>query len=386
MLLPSLFVAAAIAEPKDLSADLEQIRRNNDVSSMVCAAYRDGELLGAGAAGWYSYEDTTPVTVESKYHIGSCTKAMTAVLVGMMVDEGALAWDTPIADALPGIVEEPNEHWGTVTIRDLLGHRAGIDANRNRALMSLPGMLSLAADPLTLREQRRKIAEWILSNEPQLPGGDEGEFAYSNHGYILAGAILEAHYDTSWEELMRERIFEKLGMDSAGFGPPGEVGKLTEPVGHLKRDEWQPMNLVEGQRMPDNPANFGPAGTVHANIIDWGKFVDDFEQGLDGAGKLLKTDTYKAIIADIDGDTYALGWGVSQRSWADGLVFNHSGSNTYWFSVTWAAPEKDLVLLCASNVPPNPGSPACDAAIGMMVGHFNTDSSSDTKPTPQSGD
>jgi CubicO group peptidase (beta-lactamase class C family) len=370
MLFVSLCVAAVLAEPKDLSAELEVIRRDHDVSSMVCAAYRDGELLGSGAAGSYSYEEVTPVTTQSKYHIGSCTKAMTAVLVGMMVDEGALVWDTPIATALDGLVDEPNKHYYKVTIRDLLGHRAGIDANRNQTLMRLPGMLSLAAEPISMREQRRKIAELILSTEPQIPGGDNGEYAYSNHGYILAGVILEQHYDKPWEDLIHERIFEPLGMESAGFGPPGESGKMTEPVGHIKRDGWQPMKIIDGQRLPDNPASFGPAGTVHANIIDWGKFVDDYAQGLDGKGELLNTESYEAIISDNDGDSYALGWGVAQRPWADGLVLNHSGSNTYWFCVTWTAPEKDLVMVCASNVPPNPGSTACDAAIGMMVGRF----------------
>lgn len=381
MVLMTAVAAAMIAEPRDMSPELEEIRRNYDVASMVCAVYRDGELIGSGASGWYSYEDTTPVTVDSRYHIGSCTKAMTSVLVGMLVDEGKINWDTPVDEALVALGgDEFDPHWSTVTVSDLLAHRSGIDEDHIQELYFMPWTLASQEPSLSPREQRREVARAVLERPAQLPG-DEGvpPYEYSNFGYILAGAILEVHTDTPWEELMQERIFEPLGMDSAGFGPPGELDEMTEPVGHMGGGEWKPMLLEEGTRLPDNPPSYGPAGRVHASVIDWGKFVDDFEQGLDGEGRLLKTETYQAIAEDADGDGYALGWGVSKRDWAKGVTLSHAGSNRFWYSVTWTAPELDLVMLCATNVPPDPGQPASDEAIGMMVGVFNhSDTDSDS--------
>ncbi|GAB5496333.1 MAG: hypothetical protein Phyf2KO_14130 [Phycisphaerales bacterium] len=382
MVLMTAVVAAMIAEPRDLSSELEKIRRNHDVASMVCAIYHDGELVGSGASGWYSYEDTTPVTIESKYHIGSCTKAMTSVLIGMLVEEGKIDWDTPVAEALAEVSDEVDEHWETVTIRDLLGHRAGIMESHSSSLLSLPWYVNSFDKLLDQRDQRATIASAVLQERPQLRREEDGSmpYAYSNFGYILAGVIAETHYDTPFEDLLRERIFEPLGMASAGFGPPGELGAMIEPVGHAGGEEWNPMLLEKGKRLPDNPPAYAPAGRVHASVIDWGKFVNDFDRGLDGEGKLLKSETYQAIALDADGDGYALGWGVSQRDWAGGKTLSHSGSNRFWYCVTWTAPERDLVMVCATNVPPNPGQPASDEAIGMMLNAFQD------APEPGTGD
>jgi len=372
MLLASFAVASVVLnEPRDISEEMEPIRAQADIASLVCAAYKDGELVASGATGWLSHEHPVPVTLENKYHIGSCTKAMTAALIGLLVERGELTWDTSIAEALPGITDEVNEAYQELTVHDLLGHRAGIAEAQNQGLTTMPWILANAEKQLPVRSQRRAIAEAILRSGPQVEGGDDGAFVYSNLGYILAGVIIEEKFDKPWEEVMVQEIFEPLGMTSAGFGPPGAVGEATEPMGHVKRDEWQVLELVEGERLPDNPASYGPAGTVHASILDWAKFVSDFEQGLEGEGKLLKQETYEAIASDNDGDGYALGWGSLEREWGGGTVLSHAGSNTYWYAVAWVAPETDFIAVAASNMPPDVASGACDMAIGLMVQEFN---------------
>ena len=367
MLLTSVAFAFLLSEPRDVTAEIEIFRNQADIASLVCAAYKDGELVATGATGWLSHEHPIPITIESQYHIGSCTKAMTAALMGMLVERGDVTWDTSIAEALPGITDEMNDAYNTLTIRQLLGHRAGIAESQSRGLISMPWILASAEPVMPERQQRRAIAEAILRSGPQIVGGDEGAFMYSNLGYILAGVIIEEKFDLSWEEVMTERIFEPLGMDSAGFGPPGEVGEVTQPMGHVARDGWQALPLIEGERLPDNPANYGPAGTVHANIVDWGRFVADFEQGLEGKGKLLKQETYAEIARDPEDDGYALGWASMQRDWGRGTVYTHAGSNTYWYAVAWVAPETDLVVLAASNMPPDAAAQACDATVGLLV-------------------
>ncbi len=377
MLLSSLVIAGVLGEPKDMSAEIEPLRNQADIASLVCAAYKDGQLVAASATGWLSHDHPIPVTVESQYHLGSCTKAMTAVLMGMLVERGDIGWETSIADALPGITDEVHDAFGSLTIRHLLGHRAGIAESQSQGLLTMPWILASASPALPERQQRRAIAEAILRSGPQIEGGDDGAFLYSNLGYILAGVIIEEKFDKPWEVVMIEEIYEPLGMTSAGFGPPGEVGKATQPMGHIKRDEWKSLPLIEGERLPDNPANYGPAGTAHASIVDWGKFVADFEQGLEGKGALLKQETYEQIASDPDDDGYALGWATMQRDWARGAVLTHAGSNTYWYAVTWVAPETDLVLLAASNMPPDAAAEACDSVIGLMLQAFNNPTDED---------
>lgn len=369
-----LIAGAVLAdEPRDFSAELERIRRGYDLPSIAAAAFRDGELLGSGAAGYYSMEHAIPVTTDSRYHLGSCTKAMTAAVVASVVEQGLLSWDTTLPEALPTIEPLMNERYRSVTIRDLLSHRAGIAESANPTVGTLPWTLLAGMGDATPREQREELTKTVLNLAPSADPG--ASFVYSNFGYIIAALAAETATDQSWEALVRARVFEPLGMTSAGLGPPGEPttpeeGRVTEPVGHTKFDEWRPMMLLEGRPEPDNPVVFNPAGRVHASVLDWGRFVSDFQQGLDGEGRLLQPATYETLAADPEGDGYALGWGVADAEWARGPVFQHAGSNRMWFAVTWVAPEQDLAIVVALNAATAEARRAAQDAQALFIEAF----------------
>ncbi len=92
-------------------------------------------------------------------------------------------------------------------------------------------------------------------------------YAYSNVGYVLAGLMAEHVSGQSWETLMNKRLFEPLGMTSAGFGSPGHPGKVDQPWGH--RDSGGEVRPTQ----VDNAPVMGPAGTVHCSVPDWAKFA-----------------------------------------------------------------------------------------------------------------
>jgi CubicO group peptidase (beta-lactamase class C family) len=95
----------------------------------------------------------------------------------------------------------------------------------------------------SVREQRAAAARAYLTKPV---ASKVGEFAYSNLGYIIAGAIAEARTGKSWEQLIRELVFEPLGIRNAGFGAPGRSGRFDEPYGHEE---------VTGRLVPLDPAN-----------------------------------------------------------------------------------------------------------------------------------
>ena len=378
-----LVAPAATAQdgPRDLFSELEALRRGYDIPSLAAAAYRDGELRGAGAAGSYSMEPAIPVTTQSRYHMGSCTKAMTAVIVASLIEDGKLDWDTTLPEALPELVPFINEAYRGVTIRDLLAHRAGVAESMDSMIATLPWTQLAEIADAEPRVQRTELAKTVLSAAPSAPPG-EG-FVYSNFGYIIAALAAETAAEESWEDLIRTRVFEPLGIASAGFGPPGTpttpvADAVDEPLGHTKLDEWRPMMLYQGQALPDNPVVFNPAGRVHASILDWGRFVDDFERGLDGEGTLLDAESYATLAEDPEADGYALGWGVSERPWADGQVLLHAGSNRMWYAVAWIAPEKDLSIVVATNAATPEAKQACDDAVMLMVNSFTFTPARDT--------
>ncbi len=358
------------AQPRDLTEDLEAIRSSLDLPSLAAAAYRDGTLIGVGATGWYSMEHAVPVSTKSRYHIGSCTKAMTAVVLGSVIEQAeGLDWDTTLADALPDDAEFINDAYAAVTIRELLGHRSGLVENRDQMLFPLAWSITAEFANAALTIQRQELTRTALAVAPAIEPGTE--YAYSNYAYIIAARIAETQADSPFEELLRARVFEPLGMTTAGFGPPGGPGEVVEPLGHSKQDEWRPMMFSIAGVAPDNPPIFNSAGRVHASIADWGRFVDDFEQGLDGQGKLLATETYEAIASDLEDDGYALGWGVNPRGWAgDAPALAHAGSNRYWYSIAWLAPDKNLAMVAAVNAATPEARLATDRAIELMIQSF----------------
>lgn len=364
----AMLAPAVRPQPTDLSADLESLRKSYDLPSLAAAAYRDGELIGAGASGWYSVEHPVPVTVASRYHLGSCTKAMTAVVVASVVEQTDLDWGTTLPDALPELKPLINEAYATVTVRDLLAHRSGLVERYDQDLYPLMWTLTQELTDEPVDRVRIELTKTVLSAAPAV--APHSAFEYSNYGYIVAAVIAETWAGQPWEELIRTRVFEPLGMHSAGFGPPGLPGEVVEPLGHIRQDETVPMVLAEGKSPPDNPEVLNPAGRVHASVVDWGRFVDDFERGLSGEGTLLAPETYQIIGADPEGDGYALGWGVSERDWAGGTAYVHAGSNRFWYCVAWVAPAKNLSLVVAVNTAAPGTQQAADEALQAMIERF----------------
>ena len=126
----------------------------------------------------------------------------------------------------------------------------------------------------------------------------------------------------------------------------------------------------------DNPPAIGPAGTVHATLADWGKYVALHVAGDRAASgkapaesaKLLKPATFaKLHTPGAEGADYAMGWGIADRDWGGGRVLTHSGSNTMWFCTVWAAPERDFVVLVATNQGDDGARAGCDEAAKALI-------------------
>ena len=150
-------------------------------------------------------------------------------------------------------------------------------------------------------------------------------------------------------------------MKSAGFGPPGTIGKVDEPWGHvLENNTLKPLQQ-------DNAPVMGPAGRVHCTISDWAKFVALFLQPHAGTPLLLNAEIQRQLITPTPGMDYAGGWLTANRSWGGGAVLTHAGSNTMWYCVAWVAPKKDFAVLAAANLGGDDASQACDEAAAALI-------------------
>jgi len=216
---------------ENVSTDLEAFRQEAKVPGMVAMALQDGEVVAWGAAGVRSIATQEPVTIADPFHLGSCSKAITSTLVASCVEEGLLEWDTRIFEVLPELKEGADPGYADATIEHLVRHRAGI-AERQRPEVAAIYALFAGLEG-TPREQRLEVARLALKAPPHTKPGEAMD--YSNYGYMTAAAMIERLTDRSWEELIVERIFVPLEMESAGVGSPaGSSGCSSMSTAHTR--------------------------------------------------------------------------------------------------------------------------------------------------------
>jgi len=350
----------ARADEHDLGPLLEPIRKQHKLPAMGGAIVTGEKLTALGVSGVRKLGSDVPVRAEDLWHLGSCTKSMTATLLGRYVERGELAWTLSMKDAYPWM-DDMHADYRVVTLDQLLRHRGGVPSN-----LSFDRLWArLWERKGTPTQQRQLLVTEVLRRKPTyVPGA---KYLYSNAGYAIAGYALEMRTGNSWEQLMRKELFEPLGMKSAGFGAPGK--NLDQPWGHSARG-GRVVPMKPGPNS-DNPPAIGPAGTVHASLRDWSKYIALHLQGARDGQKplLLKRETLRKIQTARPKETYAYGWGNASRPWAGGRVLTHSGSNTMWFCVVWIATARDFAVLVTCNQGGKVAAKACDQAAGALIGH-----------------
>ncbi len=172
---------------------------------------RNGEILYQRAFGFANVEWKIPNDLETKFEIGSMTKQFTALLVLQFVNEGKIHLDGHISDYLPFYRRDSGSR---VTVTELLSHASGIPNFTN-----LPGFLEGPASRTTyaVRDFVEKYCSGDLHFEPGT------KFEYSNSGYFVLGAVLEQVSGKAYEQLLKERIFEPLGMRNSGYAHSEEI-------------------------------------------------------------------------------------------------------------------------------------------------------------------
>jgi CubicO group peptidase (beta-lactamase class C family) len=348
-------IERAGAQPADPETTrwLEAVRTKHDLPGLAVVVVKAGQVCDRGAAGVRKAGDETPVTTSDKFHIGSCTKSMTATLAGMVIDEGKLKWDTTVVDVFPEWKGKIHKDLQKVTVEQLLQNRGGLATEPPGAAWRMAWL-----EKGSVVDQRRDLLTAVLAEKPAADPGSK--MIYSNQGYTLVGAMLEKIDKQPWEQVIERRLFKPLKMDTAGFGFPGSKGKVDEPWGHTRTgDKNKPSQS-------DNPPAIGPAGRVHCSLDDLAKYAA-LHLGSKSAPQLLKPETLKRLHTPPAGGDYACGWITLERPWASGTALMHNGSNTMWYAVMWLAPEKDFAVLTATNVGGDKAQTACDDVSSAMI-------------------
>jgi CubicO group peptidase (beta-lactamase class C family) len=371
---PAVAATPAAAPAAALDDTLRPFLASHGLPALFAAVARGAAVVAAGAVGTRRAGAEIPVASQDRVHIGSNTKAMTAMLAGMLVEQGRIAWDTGIGAAFPEFREGMDPGLASVTLEQLLSHTGGVQPD-DETLVRLLVQVHLQ-EGLNLDEMRRWMVGRWRARAPASPPG--ARFAYANMGYLIAGAMIEAAAGAPWEVLAATRIFDPLGLGTAGFGPQSSLGRVDAPLPHIPRPDGAPPKPMMAGPNADNPLVLGPAGTVHLSILDFAAWAAWHAGGGRRGPALVRPETLRRLHAkavdmpprpDAPPGTpgtggYGHGWGFVQMPWAPGVtLLTHNGSNGMNLANITLDPGRDLAIVLATNI----GGTRADAALKALV-------------------
>jgi CubicO group peptidase (beta-lactamase class C family) len=289
---------------------------------LAVAVAKDGHVVFAQGYGVRELGKPAPVDTHTLFAIGSTTKAMTAALIAMLVDDKKVDWDAPVTKYLPWFQLKDAAVTRELMVRDLVTHRSGLGN----------------ADYLWYGQGNStdEILRRVRLIEPSYP--TRSGFIYQNILYAAAGAVIEAASGKSWADMMRSRIFEPLGMTET---VPTAATLAT------RSNVASPHSLVDGRVRVIENVSVDPvaaAGAVWSNVNDMAKWMQFLLDGgtVGGANgkRLLSERSFAELftpqtIAPYDmypttrltkphWMTYGLGW--FQQDYRGQAVDFHTGS------------------------------------------------------------
>jgi D-alanyl-D-alanine carboxypeptidase len=376
--------------PDDVGALLEPIIARHGIPGMAAAVLKGDQLVALGVAGVRKKGTDARVTPSDAFELSSATKAITATLIARLVEQGRLRWSSTLPELFGKSCDQIDPAWTHVTLHQVLTQQAGFTDHLFQFRRNTD-----AGRTDNLSQQRLDYVSHVLAHPPSYTPGSKA--VYCNTNYIIAGAAIEQLTGRSFETLLREELFEPLGLTGGGVGPPGKGEELTQPWGHGRRRLFYvPMPgrsdhaYAPSSSSADYPLAGAAAGMVHLSIIDWAAFVALHLRG-DTANpnrhaQILREETWDQLHQapsvelyesasgrkPLANAHYSPGWFVTTKPWAKGnrpgdtgRVLYHQGDNGRWNCVVWIAPEIDFAILVACNRASMWGP--CDEAVSALL-------------------
>ena len=236
------------------------------------------KLVFAKGYGFRDYENKLPFTPATMSPIASNTKLFTAVAAGMLVEEGKLSWDKPVRESVPGIRFYNDELNNTVTLRDMLSHRTGITRH----------------DTIWYKSDftRKRLFEKLVYLEPQEPMRQT--FLYNNLMFAAVGYLIELQSGKTWEQFVKERIFDPLQMNSTSYSIADMLERPEFGVGFTER-----RDSFEIYRIPyyEDISGVAPCGAIVSNIEDMSHWlIALMNQGKYNGKQVLGEEVLKATL------------------------------------------------------------------------------------------
>lgn len=354
----------AIAQPSDETAleFLQTLRQEEGIPGMSAAVVREGEVIWTGQSGLASIELEAPVTVDTKFRLGSVSKTVTATLAVRMAQAGIVDLDLPVGTYRPSLPEDKQ----ALTLRQLLGHLGGIRHYNGADFNPLaPGG---NIDSRIYPDRDAELA--IFIDDPLIAEPGE-KYQYTTFGFTLIGAVLESAGEKPFWELVDDYILQPLDLNGISEDvlwqilpgrtehyDPGQRYRVVYPQ-HGDMVRAGPVNAAyktEGGGMMADAVSLALFGYAMAEpgFLDPAFFAETFTSQQDAAGEETGV---------------GLGWRIGEDA-AGRTIYHHAGSMQGARALVLVYPAEGLSIAMFSNLG---GTPGDILSPGMELGSLFLD-------------
>ncbi len=342
------FSEAGLAE---LRGHFERAIAQGEIAGMVGLIVRDDKIVFSEALGMRDREGGDPMRPDNIFFIASLTKIVTSAAAMILVDEGKLKLDDPVANYLPNlanlkVLEKDGDGWKEVaprrpmTVRHLLTHTAGLTYGwyTNDRVDQLLNEKGITKDNKTVADLVAKLSSVPLKHHP----GEVWEYSLATD---VLGRVVEVISGQTLDEFMRARIFKPLDMKDTGFGIPDD--KLGRLAADYKLEDGKAVRNEKHFR-PFKTTYFGGGGSMASTARDYCVFMQMLLGGGEYNGvRILKKESVKAMTTNqIEGvrisentpwvgNGFGLGLSIQEAPGKKGVCYSWSGATgtLAWFSV-----------------------------------------------------
>lgn len=348
------------------------------VGFSIAITNKDGILYSRGY-GHKDLDKKDPVTPNTLFAIGSCTKAFTAALLGILEDKGELSLQDSPRDYIPYLKFYNDEMNQQITIKDMMCHRTGLPRHD----------LSWYLFPTDSKEE---LIKRIAYQEPT--AGIREIWQYNNFMYLAQGVIAEEITGKSWEENIEEYFFTPLKMNSS----VAELAKIS-PEG----DKSAGFGLVKEEiiAMPDYKIKgMSPAGSIYSSVNDMSKWVQCWLNNGKYNGEQVIPESYlraaitsKMIVdqslpsaknPDTHFGNYGYGWFMA--SYKGHYLVQHGGNIDGFSARTTLFPTDTLGIIVLANqngsdIPGTASRIIADRLLGLEISEWEPRKTEENKDT-----
>lgn len=337
--------------PPGLDNYVDSVMKAFDVPGVSLAIVKDGKVLLTKGYGVKELGKADKIDAHTLFCIASNSKAFTATALGILVQEGKLNWDDPVIKYLPAFRMSNDYVTSHMTIRDLLVHHSGLGLGASDLLQFPPSSYT------------REDMVYRLRYVP-LKTSFRQTFAYDNILYLVAGEVIKAVSGLSWEDFVKERILEPVGMTESTDAISVLTKQPNYAIAHAP---------VEGKVIPvtsfpqsDLQDASNPAGGIASNAVDMSKWLlTQLDSGrTPSGGRLFKasfTDNMWSLVspipfsqppsflAPLKRNFYGYGLGFFLQDYRGYKMVWHTGGLMGFVSKVTMIPDLDLGICVLTN-------------------------------------